>query len=153
MRRKLTDSVSIDELKSMYDSGMNQAQIAESLGVSRMTINRYLNGYCVRGRGGLYARNIPDPVINQKTKETTKDDLTEKNAANACLVVTSKEITLEGTVGKYSVFGKNRSVVIDINGDMIEVKFEFITDFIDELKAIARNVGGVGQRMRNVVTA
>jgi predicted transcriptional regulator len=143
MRRKLTDSVSIDELKSMYDSGMNQAQIAESLGVSRMTINRYLNGYCNRGRGGLYARNIPDSVINPKTKETTKDDLAEKNAANACLVVTSKEITLEGTVGKYSVFGKNRSVVIDINGDMIEVKFEFITDFIDELKAIARNVGGL----------
>lgn len=143
MRRKLTDSVSIDELKSMYDSGMNQAQIAESLGVSRMTINRYLNGYGVRGRGGLYARNIPDSVINPKTKETTKDDLAEKNAANACLVVTGKEITLEGTVGKYSVFGKDRSVVIDINGDMIEVKFEFITDFIDELKAIARNVGGL----------
>lgn len=144
MRRKLTDSVSMDELKAMYDSGMNQAQIADSLGVSRETINRYLSGYGVRGRGGLYARNIPGSAINPKTKEATGAEQAEKNAANACLVVTSKEITLEGTVGKYSVFGKNRCVMIDIDGNMIEIKFEFITDFIDELKAIARNVGELG---------
>ena len=48
MRAKLTDSVSISELKSMYDSGMTYAQIAEALDVSTMTISRHLRGYGVK---------------------------------------------------------------------------------------------------------
>lgn len=148
MKGKLTDSVSIGELRQMYDSGMTYAQIAEALDVSTMTIGRHLRGYAVKdprsGRGELVASTIDAHELSPKSRDdTSMKDMSISNAANACLVVASKEIALEGTVAKYTAFSKDRCVVIDIDGDMIQIKFDSITDFIDELKAIARNVGGL----------
>jgi hypothetical protein len=62
---------------------------------------------------------------------------------NACLVVESREVALKGTVGEYHVFGKDRRVVVAVGDGMLDIAFDTLPDFISELKAIARNMGGL----------
>lgn len=145
MRKRMIDSETLQELKRMYENGMTQREIAQKMGVCQRTISNWLNGYAPYQRGGRVASTIPkeDFEALDKAKRAEVEYIAAKNAENACLVVANKEISLEGTVAKYTVFSKDKAVVIDIGGDMIEVKFDFITDFISELKAIARNMGGL----------
>ncbi len=139
---RLTDSISMDELRQMYDNGMTQAEIADSIGVSRPTINKYLKGY--KAKGGRVASRIPGSDLRVKRDpEREMSNMAEKNAENACLVVANKEILLNGTVGTYHVYGKDKAVMISVGGGMLDVAFDILPDFIDELKAVARNVGGL----------
>lgn len=142
-RKRLTDSISVEELQQMYDAGMSQREIAEAVGCSQHTISNYLRGHCNRGRGGRVASRIDKHDFAVEPKREEMQAIAEKNAANACLVVASKQVVLEGMVGSYHVFGKDETIVIEIGKDMTEVKFDALPGLIEELKAIARNIDSV----------
>lgn len=140
MRKRLTDSVSVEELKQMYDNGMSCADIAKSLDVSQTTIYRYLQGH-IGGRGGVYARNIPDREIRNRPNDLDMQQMDVQNSANACLVVENKLINLEGTIGKYMVDAKSKNIVCQIAGATFDMQPDTIPALVEELKALGRNVG------------
>lgn len=59
MRKRLTDSVSRDEMLKMRESGMTNEDIARSLDVTRQTVYRYIG--CQPGRA-LRRIYIPEPA-------------------------------------------------------------------------------------------
>lgn len=140
MRKRLTDSVSVEELKQMYENGMNPSDIASVLEVSRATVYRYLQGY-TGGRGGRCARSIPDREIRKNSREMDMQQMDVQNSANACLVVENKLINLEGTIGKYMVDAKSKTIVCQIAGATFDMQPDTIQALIEELKALGRNVG------------
>lgn len=48
-KRSLLKDVSVDELRHMRESGMTNQDIANSLGVSRMTVYKYIGAQSFRG--------------------------------------------------------------------------------------------------------
>ena len=141
MRKKLTDSISVEELKQMYDSGMSCEGIAKSLDCSPATVYRYLQGYTGGRRGGRCARNIPDREIRKNSREMDMQQMDVQNSANACLVVENKLINLEGTIGKYMVDAKSKIIVCQIAGATFDMQPDTIPALVEELKALGRNVG------------
>ena len=75
--------------------------------------------------------------------DASMEDMAISNAANACLMVADREVRLQGTVGAYHVFGKDKTVMVSVGDDAIQLSFKNLPAFIDELKAIARNMGGL----------
>ena len=140
MGKKLTDSISVEELKQMYDNGMSGADIANSLGISRATVYRYLQGH-TGGRGGRCARAIPDREIRKNSREMDMQQMDVRNSANACLVVENKLINLEGTIGKYMMDAKSKTIVCQIAGATFDMQPDTIPALVEELKALGRNVG------------
>lgn len=144
MRRKsLLKSISLDVLKQMFDNGMSKDEIADTIGVSRATIYRYLKGYTHRG-GGRVSSRIPKEVIKpKKTEEQEIHEMGQRNAANACLVVVDRSINLKGQYGEYLVEPSKKRVTANICGEMIDLDFDIIPGLIEELKAIGRNIESV----------
>lgn len=141
MRKRLTDDVSVEELKSMYEAGMSYRDIGNSLGVSYQTIRNYLKDIVIarpRGRGGCYSSRIPKAEIADAPK--SMEDLAIKNASNACLVVQEHTIRLAGVVGEYVVNASRKSAFCNLGGVEIELQFDSIPGLIEELKALMRNV-------------
>ena len=151
MKRKLTDSVSLDELKRMYDNGMSCADIARSLGFGESTIYRYLSGYTVGRKGGRYSMRIPDEVIKPPYGSNSSDvkELENRNAEHACLVVEDRTVDLVGTIGRYVVNAKTRSALCSFGNTLVELSLETLPALIDELKALGRlgNTFNVGNEM------
>lgn len=151
MRRKLTESVSLDELKRMYDNGMSCADIAKSIGVSNATIYKYLQGHTVGRNGGRCARLIPDDVIrpSHSANGSGAKEPENRNAEHACLVVEDRTVDLVGTIGRYVVNAKTRSALCSIGNTPTELSLETIPALIDELKALGRlgNTLNVGNEM------
>lgn len=141
MRRKLTETISVDELKSMYDNGMSVVDISNALEVSTATVYRYLRGQTNR-RGGRCASRIPAKEF-RVAEPKTKQDMADYNAMNACLVVEDRTINLVGEVGKYMVFTAKKCVLCDIAGATLELQFDAIPGLVEELKALGRNVGSL----------
>ena len=146
MMNKLTRyprSMTIEMMK-MYDAGMTQLEIANALGCSQRTVSCRLDGYGAHRRGGVVASTIPEHEFKAATptnhEESEMQAISEKNATNACLVVSSKDIDLEGSVGKYHVSGKDQAVYVSVGDSEIKLHFDSVIGFIDELKAIARNI-------------
>lgn len=143
-KNSLLNSISLDELKQMYDNGMSCVEIADSLDVSRQTIYRYLQGHTNRHKGGKYASRIPGREIHRTNEQEHPNGAAIRNSANACLVVTERTISLKGTVGEYLVEPSKKTVIANIRGGMIDLDFDIIPDLVEELKAIGRNLGAVG---------
>ena len=142
MRRKsLLDSVSLDELKQMYDNGMSCVEIANAVGVSDKTIYRHLQRHTNR-HGGKYSRRIPVYEIH-KTKHECENTAAVRNAANACLVVVDRSINLKGQYGEYLVEPGKKRVTANICSNLIDLDFDIIPGLIEELKAIGRNIESV----------
>lgn len=140
----LLKSVSLDEMKSMYDNGMSCVDIAAALGVSRQTIYRYLQGHTNRRKGGKYASRIPGREIHTIKEQDHPNGTAIRNSVNACLVVTERTVSLKGTVGEYLVEPSKKTVIANIGGEMIDLDFDIIPGLVEELKAIGRNLGAVG---------
>lgn len=146
MKKKLTDLVSVDELKQMYDNGMSCEDIASKLNVGASTVYRYLSGHTVgRAKGGKIASKIPKDVIQPKRYDDQHSfhDMAIQNAANACLVVVDHSINLKGQYGEYLVEPGKKRITANINGEMIDLDFDIIPGLIQELKAIGRNIESV----------
>ena len=138
----------VEDIISMYKSGAFCSDIAAKYGMSVANVSYILrkNGFTRNARDGAVASTIPKrefQVEPEKKRDEELDAIANKNAVNACLVVASKEVVLEGMVGSYHVFGKDETIVIEIGKDMTEVKFGALPGFIEELKAIARNIDSV----------
>ena len=104
------------------------------------------NGFTRNARGGAVASMIPKRefmVEPEKKRDEELDAIANKNAANACLVVADREVRLRGTVGSYHVYGKDKAVMISVGDDAIQMSFKNLPAFIDELRAITRNMGGL----------
>lgn len=139
MRKKLTESVSIEEMKQMYESGMSYRDIGNALDVSFQTVARYLKDVVQpRAKGGYHARRFHNP--ERAVKPKTMDELATQNAANACLVVQEHTIRLAGIVGEYVVNAGRKSAKCILGGVEVELQFESIPGLIEELKALMRNV-------------
>lgn len=139
MRKRLTESISVEEMKQMYENGMSYRDIANSLDCSYQTVWTYLKDIVSpRSKGGRCARRFPKPEHAAKPK--TMDELATQNAANACLVVQEHTIRLAGIVGEYVVNAGRKSAKCILGGVEVELQFESIPGLIEELKALMRNV-------------
>lgn len=145
MKKKLLDSVSIEELRQMYESGMSYRDIANSLEVSYQTIYTHLKGLVgPRGRGGYHARKIQGGQTSQpQAQKIGMPEMRVQNSASACLVVLQRTITLKGTVGEYLVEPAKATVVASIGDNLVNLGFDIIPGLIEELKAIGRNIESV----------
>lgn len=79
-KKSLLESVSLDELKRMYDNGMSCVEIANAVGVSDKTIYRHLQGHTNR-HGGKYSRRSQlmksiKPSTNAKIQQPFATQLT-----------------------------------------------------------------------------
>lgn len=141
MRKRLTDSVSVEELIQMYENGMSFRDIGDSLGVSYQTIRTHLKGLVTpRGVGGYHARRIPAETFRVQTQNADMQQMDVQNSANACMVVENKLINLEGTIGKYMVDAKSKIIVCQIAGATFDMQPDTIPALVEELKALGRNV-------------
>lgn len=132
-----------EEIVAMYNNGMSQYDIAETLGVSQTTISYNLRkmGICA-GEGGRIARTIPKK--DYAARETAeKQEMAVKNAVNACLVVEDRSFSLKGVVGKYEVSAKSKIVLASIGDRVRELDVDILAPLADELKALARNLAGM----------
>lgn len=63
-RRRLDITVSIEEMKRMFDNGMSKEEIADQLGISRATIYRWLKGYTRNGGTGYGIMDELPPEVD-----------------------------------------------------------------------------------------
>lgn len=141
MRKKLTDTISVQEMAQMYESGMEISDIAACLDTTYQTVWRYLRGnveFRPRSYGGHCARRIPRRTIEPESR--TLEAIAEQNSANACLVVNDHTVCLEGSVGKYTVASSSKIILCSLGGVLVELAVDSIPQLIEELKALARNV-------------
>lgn len=154
MNREHTRKVSTDEIIAMYNNGMSQSDIARATGMSQATVGYRMRraGFMVgKGRhnpfkGGAVADTIPTyeyKVSEEEVKAREKQEIAEKNAANACLVVEDRSFSLKGVVGKYEVSAKSKIVLASIGDRVLELDVDILAPLADELKALARNLAGM----------
>jgi hypothetical protein len=151
MNMEHTHRVSTDEIIAMYNNGMSQSDIARATGMSQATVGYRMRraGFMVgKGRhnpfkGGAVADTIPTheyKVSEDEVKAREKQEIAEKNAANACLMVEDRCYSLRGKVGTYEVSIKSGFVSMKIGETMIELEKDTLAALVDELKALARNM-------------
>lgn len=149
-----TRKVSTDEIIAMYNNGMSQTDIARVTGMSQATVGYRMRraGFMVgKGRhnpfkGGAVADTIPTyeyKVSEDEVKAREKQEIAEKNAANACLMVEDRIIKLEGVFGKYHVSAKEKFACIKVNDCLMKIGFNDLATFANEIRALARNVGAL----------
>lgn len=138
-RTSLLKTISLDELKQMYDNNGNCERVASMLGCSAATVYKHLQGYTGRGRGGICASRIPKEEFAAKAKPA-EETIEEKNNKHACLVVDGRTISLVGAVGAYEVCAKEKTVYCTIDNVEIKLNFDIVEQFTEELKAIGRNL-------------
>ena len=137
----------VEDIVSMFKSGMSYEDIGGKYGMGQANVGYILNklGYS-RRKGGVVASTIPKhefQVEPEKKRDEELESIAAKNAENACLVVADREVRLNGTVGSYHVYGKDKAVMISVGDDAVQLSFKNLPAFIEELKAIARNMGGL----------
>lgn len=137
----------INDIVSMFKAGMSNGDIGQKYGMSNQNVSRLLRklGY-TRRKGGLIAQAIPEREFKVELEKQRSEEfqaIEAKNNANACLVVSDREVRLNGTVGSYHVIGKDKAVMAFVGEDAIVVHFDMLPTFIEELKAIGRNIGDI----------
>lgn len=151
-----TAKVSTDEIIAMYNNGMSQTDIAKATGLSQTAVGYRMRreGICVgKGshnpfKGGAVADTIPTceyKVSEEEVKAKEKQEIAEKNAANACLMVEDRIIKLEGVFGKYHVSTKEKFACINVNDCLVKIGFNDLATFASEIRALARNVGALDE--------
>ena len=154
MRKRLLDDISVNELMEFRNEGYTNSQIAEMLDVSNTTI------YNMIGK-------MPDEMIAKAKREAAvqggfarwekaaknkgnehvkgeKKEMVENSAA--CLVVTNRKVSLQGTIGLYEVDCENKKVTMR---PVEEIGFDNLNAYINELQAISRKIDqmSVGNEM------
>ena len=133
MGRSLLKDVDLDTLYAMRrDEKLNNQEIADRLGVSRVTVYKLI-GPQPKELRKEYERSPRKPVEAQKAEEATP--------LPACLVVGKRTIELSGTFGKYSIeVGEDCFQVTNLCGESMAVPKARLDDFINELNAIKRKL-------------
>lgn len=136
-RRRLTDSVSVDELLKMRESGMTNSDIARALDVSYHTVLHYIGNQ--PGRAARHAYT-PKPVKSHCKSLGGGNGMSE--SAPACLAVSGRIVSLEGICGSYMVDAINSTITIDTGWceKSIDMPADKLPDFINELSAIMRHI-------------
>lgn len=136
MSRSLIQDVSISELEQMRENGMTNQEIADAIGVSYQTI-RKLIGRQPPGlrKPGVYHR--PNFVQSEPKEEPP-----------ATLIVEDRALKLAGLYASYKIMVKNKliNVILDTSEGVspaMEIPFDQIDTFIQELQAIQRHVKGM----------
>lgn len=81
-RRRLTDSVSIEEMLRMRENGMSNMEIANAVGAGYSTVAKYLGAG--PGRGGRVSTSIPAQVINLKPRNEKPVEAAETVYEGVC---------------------------------------------------------------------
>lgn len=136
--RRLSKEISRDELMNMRASGMTNSDIANALGICIQTVRNYIGAQ--PGKGGRQARYLPPPKVEHENCIGGGSGVSE--SAPACLVVTRREINLEGVYGKHRISSNGSSVTLYLPEaeEFIDMPVDKLPDFINELTAIMRNI-------------
>ena len=136
-RRRLTNSVSVDELLKMREGGMTNSDIASVLDVSIQTVRRYIGNQ--PGRAPRYTYT-PKPMKSHCESLGWGSGVSE--SAPACLTVTRREINLKGVYGKYKIASDGSSVTLDLTEaeECIDMPVDKLPSLINELTAIMRHI-------------
>lgn len=136
MARSILKEISVNELQGMRDTGMSNQEIADALGINAATVRNYIGtmpeewyerwGRPKCGiRGKAKAKPAPAPEPEEET---------------VGLVVQNKKIDLDGLFARYCVDCKKGEILIEISETMVLIRWENLDDFINELKALRRNL-------------
>lgn len=146
MKRRLLDEVSVNELLEFRNEGYTNAQIAELLDVSSVTIHNYIGKMPKQMRekawsdaGKKSAQMMQEKKRMAESGEQTKGDVPMiEIKRNACLVLVNRKETLKGTIGLYEIDCENKKVTMR---PVEEIEFDKLNDYINELQAISRKIG------------
>jgi len=137
MGRSVLKDVDLETMYSMRREGMNNADIANALGVSKSTVINLIGPQpkeLHKKRGGYHPRK----AVSEPAEEEHE----------ACLVVETRLIDLAGTCFCYKIDTRDRQVAVRGNdGTCIYVDVDNLGNFIKELSAIKRKMEG--ERMTN----
>lgn len=137
MRKRLSLDVSKDEMLGMRDTGMSNQEIADALGVNAQTVRNYIGTIPEE----WYERwGRPKCGIRGKKKTAAPAPAPEPEEETVGLVVQNKKIDLDGLFAQYCVDCKRGEILITIDGVMMMIKRANLDDFINELKALRRNL-------------
>ena len=132
--RKLSKDVDMTTLYSMRDQGMSNQEIADTLGVSYVTILRYIGKNPNRAKRSTSVRKAnptnPDPVVS--TKKYDQPD-TVKEAA---LVSGDILYSMQGSVGTYEINPKEKTIRICKD----RITYDELDTVITELSRIRDNL-------------
>ena len=154
MKRKLLDEVSVNELLEFRNEGYTNAQIAELLDVSRVTIHNiigkmpedmYRKALSDAGVKGAYVRHKMKRMAESREQTKGEGQMIEIKR-NACLVLVNRKETLKGTIGLYEIDCENKKVTMR---PVEEIGFDNLNAYINELQAISRKIDqmSVGNEM------
>ena len=154
MQRRLLDEVSVNELLEFRNEGYTNAQIAEMLDVSSMTIYRIIGKMPkeLQDKAMRDAWEKSIQVRREKKRMTEGGEHTKGDGQmieikrNACLVLVNRKETLKGTIGLYEIDCENKKVTMR---PVEEIEFDKLNDYINELQAISSKIGqmNVGKEM------
>lgn len=142
-RRSLLKDVSISELMSMRDSGMSNAEIADSLGVSYATVLHAIG----RQPSRAVMNNTSIATVEQEHEPEVissvladVDDMPVMPAPKSTLTVKSREVRLDGVVCMYEVSDTEKTVVLRQAIDDVDIPFDKLPLVIAELQEIYRKI-------------
>lgn len=132
--RRLSKDVDMTTLYSMRDQGMSNQEIADTLGVSYMTILRYIGKNPNRAKRSTSVRKAnptnPDPVVS--TKKYDQPDIVKE----AALVSGDILYSMQGSVGTYEINPKEKTIRICKD----RITYDELDTVITELSRIRDNL-------------
>lgn len=133
--RSLLKDVSVNEMRRMRDNGMTNADIAEALGCTAVTVRRYIGPQPGRNWGGYRSRAARPAEAAEAPKA---------EASPACLAVTNSVVYLQGVAAEYAVDAGKRRVNFMLPGmeTFACLDFDKWPDFAREVAAVARKLDG-----------
>ena len=133
MARSLLKDVDLETLYGMRREGMGNQEIADRLGVSRVTIHKLI------GPQPKELNKKPGSRAPGRDIKCAPAPVSETTPPPACLVVEKRSISLCGTFGKYVYdIGDGDIEITNYIGQTIRVPKNQLEDFINELSAIKR---------------
>lgn len=143
--RRLSKDVDMTTLYSMRDQGMSNQEIADTLGVSYMTILRYIGKNPNRAKRSTSVRKArstnPDPVV--PTKKYDQPDIVKE----AALVSGDILYSMQGSVGTYEINPKEKTIRICKD----RITYDELDTVITELSRIRDNLKGKDVSYRLIV--
>lgn len=132
--RRLSKDVDMTTLYSMRNQGMSNQEIADTLGVSYMTILRYIGKNPNRAKRSTSVRKAnptnPDPVVS--TKKYDQPDIVKE----AALVSGDILYSMQGSVGTYEINPKEKTIRICKD----RITYDELDTVITELSRIRDNL-------------
>lgn len=149
LRDKLNNEVSIQELQKMRDDGMTNIEIAKSLGISVMTVSRYLGlmtpeqRRAAKAKGAAAAREKRALSRANKAPEETREKAAKK--AVVALPVMGMQFTMSGKTAAYKV--NTEAGTIEIDGDSLAgvIPFDALQGLIEDLQRAFATVVSVSE--------